>query len=112
MTIGDDGEGDDDLIVVPFNMLPAEQNGTVPWSSRPVLEQRNWIRNHIINPPNSDLESDPDTFNRFKEIGSDLMINSFTFNFRINGVPNKDVVRTWISVPRTPTLPTDIISTE
>ncbi|GAQ46230.1 group II decarboxylase [Aspergillus niger] len=92
MTIGDDGEGDDDLIVVPFNMLPAEQNGTVPWSSRPVLEQRNWIRNHIINPPNSDLESDPDTFNRFKEIGSDLMINSFTFNFRINGVPNKDVI--------------------
>ncbi|PYH37756.1 group II decarboxylase [Aspergillus neoniger CBS 115656] len=63
MTIGDDGEGDDDLVVVPFNMLPAEQNGTVPWTSKPV----------------------------FKEIGSDLMINSFAFNFRMNGVPNKDV---------------------
>ncbi|GAT21294.1 group II decarboxylase [Aspergillus luchuensis] len=92
MTIGDDDEGDDDLIVVPFCMLPSEQNGTVPWTSRPVLEERNWIRNHIINHSNSELASDPDTFNRFKEIGSDLMINSFAFNFRINSIPNKDVV--------------------
>ena len=79
-----------DLVVVPFNMLPTEQ-GPDP-DPKKIREQKEWILKRITNRPNSELVDDPEAMELMQDLGSDLMINAFACNFRINGKINKDVV--------------------
>ncbi|CAG8690205.1 36744_t:CDS:10, partial [Racocetra persica] len=57
---------DDDFIVVPFNMLPVER----------------------LNPPN--LKENEEALNLIKNVGSDLIINTFACNFKVKGEVNED----------------------
>ena len=79
-----------DLIVVPFNMLPAEK---VPHPDHKEIEaQRIYIRDHIANRSNDELILDPPAMEFMATLGSDLMINAFACNFWVNGKINEDVV--------------------
>ena len=79
-----------DLIVVPLNMLPTEKEAHP--DPHKVMEQRIYIRDHIANKSNSDLILDTDAMKLMATLGSDLMINAFACNFRVNGKINEDVV--------------------
>lgn len=76
----------DDLIVVPLNRLPSETSGG------DVEAEKRLIREKILGVNNEQLVNDKDTFKFMAKLGSDLMINAFACNFKINGKPNKDVV--------------------
>ncbi|KAG8680082.1 hypothetical protein FRC11_002960, partial [Ceratobasidium sp. 423] len=81
---------DPHLIVVPMNPTPAERAGK---SKAEILEERKYIRNHIVNHPNLELVQDEKVMKLICELGSDLSINAFTCNFRLaNGEINRDVV--------------------
>ncbi|THU79817.1 PLP-dependent transferase, partial [Dendrothele bispora CBS 962.96] len=79
-----------DFIVTPLNLLPAE----IPFNSTDakVEEQKDFIRSHILHRPNSDLVKDKDAMDLIREMGSDLSINAFAVNFRLNSQPNRDIV--------------------
>ncbi|KAF8877174.1 pyridoxal-dependent decarboxylase domain protein [Infundibulicybe gibba] len=80
---------DSDLVVVPFNMLPAEAEGLGPQA---VEEQKQFIRKRILDSvSNIDLYNDKDAWRLVEELAGDLMINAFACNFRINGKINNDV---------------------
>lgn len=79
----------DRLIVVPLIRLPAEKKGA---SEEDVEEQRDRIRQKILNRGNRDIFEDKETWEFFCELGGDLMINAFACNFRIDGKVNQDVV--------------------
>ena len=79
-------------IVVPFNPLPAEK-GPDP-TPESILEQKQFIRDHIINKLNVELVKDQEAMLLLNQLGSDLNINAFACNFRLSrgGPPNQDVV--------------------
>lgn len=71
-------------------MLPEEKRpGHTPETVR---EQKERIYRTITNRPNEELIMDKKAMELFKELGSDLMINSFAVNFKINGKVNQDIV--------------------
>src|SRR4051812_2149716 len=72
------------LIVVPFNLMPTE---IVP-NPNPaeILEQRKFIKNRIVDVDNYTLRHDKDAWGLLTVLGSDLCINAFSFNFKINGI--------------------------
>ena len=79
-----------DLVVVPLNMLPAE---TQPSPDPKQIElQKKFIRERIVNRDNTELVRDEEAMALLAELGSDLMINAFACNFKINGKVNEDVV--------------------
>jgi len=77
------------LIVVPFNLMPTEM---VP-NPNPaeILEQRKFIKNRIVDVDNYTLRHDKDAWGLLTVLGSDLCINAFACNFKINGIANQDV---------------------
>ncbi|KAF8892114.1 pyridoxal phosphate-dependent transferase [Infundibulicybe gibba] len=78
-----------DLVVVPFNMLPAEAQGK---GSQVVEEQKEFIRKRILGSiSNTDLYNDKEAWELVEELAGDLMINAFACNFRIGGKINDDV---------------------
>lgn len=79
-----------ELIVVPFNMLPTEQEPN-PDPKR-ITDQRKFILERITNAKNSELLKDKDAWDLLKQLGSDLMINAFACNFKVNGKVNTDIV--------------------
>lgn len=78
-----------DLIVVPLNMLPEEQKLGATLAE--VEIEKDFIRERILNRPNRELVNDKEAMGKVQLLGSDLMINAFSCNFRINGVTNTSV---------------------
>ncbi|KAH8806650.1 pyridoxal phosphate-dependent transferase, partial [Flagelloscypha sp. PMI_526] len=79
---------EDDFVVRPLNLLPAEVNGT----PEDIEKQKELIRTKVLPVSNSDLVKDKETWKLVIELGSDLSINAFAANFKINGVTNEDIV--------------------
>ena len=79
-----------ELVVVPFNMLPAEKEPNPDPES--IEKQKEFIRERIIDKSNEELVGDPEAMELMGLLGSDLMINAFACNFRVNGKLNEDVV--------------------
>lgn len=78
-----------DLIVVPLNRLPAEREGR---TREQIEEQKDYIRKKILGVSNEELDKDKEASEFLRKLGSDLMINAFACNFKINGKPNRNVV--------------------
>ncbi|TBU57540.1 PLP-dependent transferase [Dichomitus squalens] len=76
----------DDFIVVPFNPLPAEKDGPVA-----LAQQKEYIRTNILGKLNEDIVTNEAAKDLLCQLGSDLNINVFVCNFRINGKVNEDV---------------------
>ncbi|KAG8949415.1 hypothetical protein FRC03_000356 [Tulasnella sp. 419] len=79
-----------DIIVTPFNLLPAEKEGCP--DPKKIEKQKQFIRERILNRPNIELVGDEETWKLVKELGSDLCINAFACNFRIKDKVNEDIV--------------------
>ncbi|KAI0270023.1 pyridoxal phosphate-dependent transferase [Gloeopeniophorella convolvens] len=77
------------LLVVPFRMLPSEMNSDA--SAQEVDEERRFIRDVILKRTREELANDPRACALMRQMGSDLVVNAFACNFRINGVANKDI---------------------
>lgn len=81
---------DKNLIVVPLIRLPSEKMGL---GSKAVEEERQRIRDKILKVNNIELYQDKETWDLLETLGGDLMINAFACNFKIDGKPNHDLVR-------------------
>ncbi|TCD62789.1 hypothetical protein EIP91_006407 [Steccherinum ochraceum] len=80
---------DEDLIVVPFNMLPSEAKSNS--TEAHVSFEKQFIRERILKPSNRELLADTEAMRLLSLLGSDLMINVFACNFRINGELNTNI---------------------
>ena len=67
-----------DFIVVPFDPVQEESDKDI-------------IRQRIIGKSNEDIVNDREAFDVLCTLGSDLNINAFACNFRIEGLVNDDV---------------------
>ena len=77
------------LLVVPFQMLPSETHPET--SARRVDEERRFIQDVILKGTREELAKDPKACALMRQMGSDLVVNSFACNFRVDGVINQDV---------------------
>src|SRR5258708_10546576 len=77
------------LIVVPFRILPSEMDPDT--SAKKVDEERHFIRDTLLKSAREVLAKDPKACAFMRQMGSDLVVNSFACNFRIDGVVNQDV---------------------
>ncbi|CAG8812966.1 4702_t:CDS:2, partial [Cetraspora pellucida] len=80
---------DDDFIVVPFNMLPAEKLNSP--NQKEVEKQKDKIRELIVNKSNLEIIKNEEALNLIRNVGSDLIINTFACNFKVNGKMNEDI---------------------
>ncbi|CAG8594715.1 7893_t:CDS:2 [Cetraspora pellucida] len=80
---------DDDFIVVPFNMLPAEKLNSP--NQKEVEKQKDKIRELIVNKSNLEIIKNEEALNLIRNVGSDLIINTFACNFKVNGKINEDI---------------------
>lgn len=78
-----------DLLVVPFRPLPSELGPN--HDLRTVNEERRYIRDHILNRTKQELVSDPKARALMHNLGSDLVVNAYACNFRVDGKVNTDV---------------------
>ena len=76
------------LLVVPFRALPSEMDPNT--SAEKVEEERRFIRD-ILNRTREELANDPKACALMRQMGSDLVVNMFACNFRVDGVVNQDV---------------------
>ena len=72
-------EEDSRFIIVPFQRIPAEVNGEKPEKIKAQLE---FIRMRIADKTNNQLRDDEEAKELFKELGSDQIIVSYSFNFK------------------------------
>lgn len=76
---------DDDFIVIPFNRLPAEKDPDA--TPQTIEDQRQLIRETFLTPDNDALvallKGDEDLMKLFTELGPDLTVMSYSFNFKI-----------------------------
>ena len=77
------------LVVVPFRMLPSEMDEDAP--TKRVDEERCFIRDTLLRHTRDVLAKDPRACALMRQMGSDLVVNSFACNFRVDGVINQDV---------------------
>ncbi|CAE6445310.1 unnamed protein product [Rhizoctonia solani] len=81
---------DSSLIVVPLKAIPAERQKL---GEDAIRQQREYIRDNIVNRPNDELVQDTKAMDLLHQMVSDLSINAFACNFRLaNGEVNQDVV--------------------
>jgi glutamate/tyrosine decarboxylase-like PLP-dependent enzyme len=81
---------DDDFIVVPVQRLPAEREGK---SAREIRKQMDFIRERIVSKTNDELLEDPEAMELFRELGPDLVITTYAFNFKTKRGLNRDVTK-------------------
>jgi glutamate/tyrosine decarboxylase-like PLP-dependent enzyme len=82
-------EEDSPFVVVPFQRLPAEQAGG---SKKEIREQLQYIAREIVPKSNEELLRDPQAMQLLTELGSDQIIVSYAFNYRLDdGVLNRNV---------------------
>jgi hypothetical protein len=67
------------LVVVPFRMLPSEMDPDA--SEKAVDEERRFIRDTLLKHSREVLAKDPNACNLMRQMGSDLVVNSFFFFF-------------------------------
>ncbi len=85
---------DDPFIVVPVQRLPAEKQGKSPGE---IKRQLDFIDRQIVTRRSNEeliqwFNSDPESWKLFREMGSDQIIISYSFNFkRKNGELNTDI---------------------
>ena len=82
----------DPFIVVPVQHLPAEKNAITPepynWPNQPqyVRDQLQYIEDNFVTPSNDELfttlSNDQQAFDLFRELGSDQIIITYSFNFK------------------------------
>jgi hypothetical protein len=77
------------LLVVPFRMLPSELGPDA--SAENVDEERRYIRDVLLRRTREELANDPKACALMRQMGSDLVVNAFACNFRVDGVVNKDI---------------------
>jgi hypothetical protein len=77
------------LLVVPFRMLPSETEPDT--SPKRVDEQRRFIRDVLLERTREELANDLEACDLMRQMGSDLVVNAFACNFRVDGVANQDV---------------------
>ncbi|KAN0127422.1 Pyridoxal phosphate-dependent transferase [Lactarius tabidus] len=77
------------LLVVPFRMLPSEIGPDA--SAENVDEERRYIRDVLLRRTREELANDPKACDLMRQMGSDLVVNAFACNFRVDGVVNKDI---------------------
>jgi hypothetical protein len=77
------------LLVVPFRMLPKEMDPDA--SAKAVDEERRFIRDSFLKRAREVLAKDPRACTLMRQMGSDLVVNSFACNFRVDGIVNQDV---------------------
>ena len=77
------------LVVVPFRMLPSEMDPDA--SAKEVDEERRFIRDTLLKRTREVLAKDPRACTLMRQMGSDLIVNSFACNFRVDGIINQDV---------------------
>ncbi|KAI0267000.1 PLP-dependent transferase [Gloeopeniophorella convolvens] len=73
------------FVVVPFNPLINDDD------PEKLEEEKRFIRENILGRENLDVIRNPTAMKELCAIGSDLNINTFACNFRINGQVNEDV---------------------
>lgn len=78
------------LIIVPFRMLPSEMDPNA--SEEAVDDERRFIRDTLLKCAREVLAEDPKTCTLMRQMGSDLVVNAFACNFRIDGAVNQDVL--------------------
>jgi glutamate/tyrosine decarboxylase-like PLP-dependent enzyme len=77
------------VVVVPLPLLPAERNG------EDVTAQLQFIRERIDRRSNEEILADPEALSLFQELGPDLNILAYAFNFRdLDRRLNTDLART------------------
>lgn len=81
-------EEEDPFIIVPFQRLPAEKKGESP---EKIQEQYDFIKNEIVPKTNAEIMANPEVRALFPELGSDQVIITYTFNFKVDGQLNTDV---------------------
>ncbi len=77
------------LLVVPFRMLPSETGSDA--SVENVNEERRYIRDVLLRRSQEELANDPKACALMRQMGSDLVVNAFACNFRVDGVVNEDI---------------------
>lgn len=75
----------DPFLVVPFNPLSSEPDKAA------VKREKQFIREHILGKSNEEIVADMEAKKILCTLGSDLNINAFACNFRVNGKVNTDV---------------------
>ena len=76
------------LLLVPFRALPSEMDPNT--STKKVDEERRFIRD-ILKRPREELANDLKACTLMRQMGSDLVVNMFACNFRVDGAINRDV---------------------
>jgi hypothetical protein len=79
----------DTLLVVPFRMLPSEAEPDT--SATRVDEERHYIRDILLTRTREELANDLKACGLMRQMGSDLVVNAFACNFRVDVVINQDV---------------------
>ena len=75
-----------DFIVIPLNPLVHETEGDAALAA-----EKAFIRERILGKSNKAIVEDQEALNELCALGSDLNINAFACNFRIDGRVNDDV---------------------
>ncbi len=78
---------EDDFIVVPIQEVPAEAAGKSPAE---IKSQLDFIKSHIVDRTNAEIVEDAEAMDLLHNMGSDLTIVTYGFNFKVNGVLNTD----------------------
>jgi len=78
----------DNFVIVPVQRLPAVRQDK---SSDEVAAQLDMIRERIVSRSDDELLADHDAVAMLRELGSDLIIVAYMFNFKINGSINTDI---------------------
>jgi hypothetical protein len=77
------------LLVVPFRMLPSETKPNT--SAEKVDDECRFIRDILLKRTREELANDPKACALMRQMGSDLVVNTFACNFRVDGAINQDV---------------------
>jgi hypothetical protein len=76
------------LHVVPFRLLPSEMDPNA--SAEKVDEERRFVRDVLLQRTQEELSSDPKACALMRQMGSDLVVNTFACNFLVDGTTNRD----------------------
>lgn len=81
---------DERFRITMLNRIPAEREPVV--DPRKVQAQKTFIRKRIAEASNEQLLNDPEAMALFRELGPDLVISAYAFNFRTkSGAWNRDI---------------------
>jgi hypothetical protein len=81
-------ESGDPFIVVPVQQIPAEREGK---SQSEINAQLAYIKENIVKKKNDEIK--PQAMELLKKLGSDQIIITYAFNFKVNGQLNTDPKR-------------------